>query len=102
MKLTDQQMRCVIGAANGWSNMEIAQHLDITVDTVKSHMRTACQRLSARNRTHLVAIAISSRIIDPTIVGIRSDVGMALIRLARIQKEISSVVNDISDIGKAL
>jgi DNA-binding NarL/FixJ family response regulator len=37
---------------HGDSNQEIARHLFLSVDTVKSHVSRAVHKLQARDRTH--------------------------------------------------
>ncbi|KFX28055.1 helix-turn-helix transcriptional regulator (plasmid) [Ralstonia solanacearum] len=54
--LTPRQHDILREAAHGKSNVEIAQTLHISVETVKSHVRQILMRLEARNRTELAAI----------------------------------------------
>jgi len=54
--LTRRQHDILREAARGKSNVEIAQALHISVDTVKSHMRQILRRVEARNRTELAAM----------------------------------------------
>lgn len=54
--LTPRQHDILREAAHGKSNVEIAQTLHISVETVKSHVRQILMRLDARNRTELAAI----------------------------------------------
>lgn len=44
--------------ALGWSNKEIARHLEIAPGTVKTHVQEVCRRLGARNRTEAAPIAL--------------------------------------------
>ncbi|CAH0447255.1 hypothetical protein LMG10661_03321 [Ralstonia syzygii subsp. syzygii] len=54
--LTPRQRDILREAAHGKSNVEIAQTLHISVETVKSHVRQILMRLEARNRTELATI----------------------------------------------
>jgi LuxR family quorum sensing-dependent transcriptional regulator len=45
-------------SARGMSTAEIAATMGIAERTVEEHVRHACRRLGARNRTHAVAIAV--------------------------------------------
>jgi DNA-binding NarL/FixJ family response regulator len=51
--------------ASGNSNRRVAGELRVTEDTVKSHMKSIMSKLSARDRTHAVMIALRRGIIDP-------------------------------------
>lgn len=50
----EQVLRCVI---EGLCNKEIAARLDLSVGTVKSHLRAVYAKLDVRSRTHAVAVA---------------------------------------------
>ncbi|MFD2426852.1 response regulator transcription factor [Ralstonia solanacearum] len=54
--LTPRQQDILREAASGKSNVEIARALQISVETVKTHMQQILMRLEARNRTELVAM----------------------------------------------
>ncbi|MEF9386069.1 response regulator transcription factor [Ralstonia solanacearum species complex bacterium KE056] len=54
--LTPRQQDILREVASGKSNVEIAQTLHISVETVKSHMQQILMRLEARNRTELAAM----------------------------------------------
>lgn len=43
--------------ADGLTNQEIGDDLFISVDTVKSHVKSMLVKVGARNRTHAVALA---------------------------------------------
>lgn len=40
-------------AARGWTNQEIAEHLNISVNTVKTHLSEAMKKLQVSNRKDL-------------------------------------------------
>ena len=48
----------VVNLLRGWqlSNKEIAREMGIDVNTIKIHVRNACQKLQAKNRAHLAVI----------------------------------------------
>jgi DNA-binding NarL/FixJ family response regulator len=50
--------------ADGGSNKMIADHLKLSEDTVKGHMRSILSKLNANDRTHAVTIAVKRGFID--------------------------------------
>lgn len=62
--LTYREWQVLDLAKGGLSHKEIAGRLDISPVTAKMHMRFAIARLSARNTTHAVVIAIRLKYID--------------------------------------
>lgn len=50
--------------AAGNSNRRVAVELAVTEETIKSHMKNVMNKLSARDRTHAVMIALKRGIID--------------------------------------
>ena len=56
-----QVLRCV---AQGGSNKRVAALLDVTEETVKTHMRSIISKLHATDRTHAVTIALRRGILD--------------------------------------
>jgi len=63
-KLTRRQREILQLLANGESTTFAARELDLSEETVKTHMKYALARLGARNRTHAVAIALRECLID--------------------------------------
>lgn len=63
-KLTRRQREILQLLANGESTTVAARELDLSEETVKTHTKHALARLSARNRTHAVAIALRECLID--------------------------------------
>ena len=57
-KLTRRQRQILQLLANGESTTVAARELDLSEETVKTHTKNIMARLSARNRTHAVAIAL--------------------------------------------
>ncbi|HEY3552535.1 MAG TPA: response regulator transcription factor [Solirubrobacterales bacterium] len=63
-KLTRRQREILQLLANGESTTFAARELDLSEETVKTHMKYALARLEAKNRTHAVAIAVRECLID--------------------------------------
>ncbi len=55
--LTERQLEVIRLVAEGLTNPEIAERLDIGTESVKSHVSVACRKLGARDRTNLVHLA---------------------------------------------
>ncbi len=62
-KLTRRQREILQLLADGESTTVAARELDLSEETVKTHIKTALSRLNARNRTHAVAIALRESLI---------------------------------------
>lgn len=56
--LTPREAEVLAHVANGLSHDEIGRELSISPETVRTHVRKACERLNARTRTHAVATAL--------------------------------------------
>ena len=63
-KLTQRQRQILQLLANGESTTVAARELDLSEETVKTHIKTALARLNAKNRTHAVSIALRQCLID--------------------------------------
>jgi DNA-binding NarL/FixJ family response regulator len=63
-KLTRRQRQILQLLADGESTAVAARELDLSEETVKTHVKTALARLGAKNRTHAVAIALRECLID--------------------------------------
>jgi two-component system, NarL family, response regulator len=63
-RLTRRQREILQLLANGESTTVAARELDLSEETVKTHMKHALARLGARNRTHAVAIALRESLIE--------------------------------------
>ncbi len=55
--LSARQMEIILLAAEGLSNKEIAAAIDVSPETVKSHLATVFQKLGARNRMEAIDAA---------------------------------------------
>jgi DNA-binding NarL/FixJ family response regulator len=58
LALTPRESEVLAHVADGLSHDEIGRQLSISPETVRTHVRKACDRLNARTRTHAVAIAL--------------------------------------------
>jgi DNA-binding NarL/FixJ family response regulator len=63
-KLTRRQREILQLMADGGSTTAAARALGLSEETVKTHTKNALARLSARNRTHAVAIALRESLIE--------------------------------------
>jgi len=61
--LTRRELEIVSHIAKGSANKQIALQLDITEQTVKNHVASVMGKLNAKNRTHIVALAIRQGLI---------------------------------------
>ncbi|MBN1660854.1 MAG: helix-turn-helix transcriptional regulator, partial [Anaerolineae bacterium] len=57
--LTERQHEILTLIARGIPDQEIARLLDVSVQTIRWHIKGASRRLEAKNRNHLIAIAVS-------------------------------------------
>jgi DNA-binding NarL/FixJ family response regulator len=58
--LTQRERRLVEMLAQGLSNKELARNLDISLNTVKFHLRNIFEKLAVRSRTQAVALYYAS------------------------------------------
>ncbi len=63
-KLTRRQREILQLLADGESTTVAARKLDLSEETVKTHMKNALARLGAKNRTHAVAIALRESLVE--------------------------------------
>jgi DNA-binding CsgD family transcriptional regulator len=54
-RLTDREVEIVRYISDGWTNKEIAQHLDISEHTVKEHVRHLLKKTKTTTRTGILA-----------------------------------------------
>jgi DNA-binding NarL/FixJ family response regulator len=62
--LTDRELDVLRSIATGSSNKIVADHLSISEETVKTHVRSILSKLSANDRTHAVTLALKRGIIQ--------------------------------------
>ncbi|MFY1670442.1 response regulator [Plantactinospora sp. WMMB334] len=63
--LTEREREVLTLIAGGLSNTEIAQHLHVTLGTVKTHIGRVLSKLGARDRAQLVIAAYESGLVTP-------------------------------------
>lgn len=63
-ELTGREIEVLREVAAGNANKIVADHLAISEETVKAHMRNIFSKLGANDRTHAVTIALKRGIID--------------------------------------
>jgi DNA-binding CsgD family transcriptional regulator len=63
-RVTDRELEIVQLIADGLGNQEIAQALQISLETVKTYVRRLLGKLGARSRAHAVAIAWHNNLVD--------------------------------------
>ncbi|KPI12150.1 two component transcriptional regulator, LuxR family [Actinobacteria bacterium OK074] len=63
--LTGREREVLVQVAGGHSNDEIADRLDVSPLTVKTHVNRAMAKLGARDRAQLVVIAYESGLVRP-------------------------------------
>ncbi len=61
--LTERELEVLKLVAQGASNPQIAEHLKITINTVKVHLRNILDKLQVENRTQAAAYALRSGLV---------------------------------------
>jgi DNA-binding NarL/FixJ family response regulator len=56
-QMTERELQVLDGLCRGLSNKEIAREIDLQEVTVKLHVKTACRKLGAKNRTQAAIMA---------------------------------------------
>lgn len=67
-RLTRRERQVLQQAALGMSNRQIGEVLDIAEQTVKNHLSSAMRKLSLRDRTSAVVVAIGQGLISIPVV----------------------------------
>jgi LuxR family transcriptional regulator, quorum-sensing system regulator BjaR1 len=62
-QFTSREIEIMTWAAKGKTSPEISDLLSVTEDTVKTHIKNACRKLSASNKTHAIALALTMGLI---------------------------------------
>ncbi|MGD0009651.1 MAG: response regulator transcription factor [Terriglobia bacterium] len=75
--LTQREKTIISYLMQGWRNREIAQHLSITEQTVKNHLRSIYDKVGVSDRLELVLYAIHQKMalppVQPPQVGARTE-----------------------------
>ena len=64
-QLTEREAEVFVQLARGRSNGEIAQHLYVSVETVKTHVARVLAKLGVRDRVQAVVVAYESGLVRP-------------------------------------
>jgi len=56
VRLSPRELQVLALTADGYTNAEIARQLDVTEETVKSHVRHLLAKLQARSRAHAITV----------------------------------------------
>ena len=62
--LTAREIQVLQASVNGACNAEIAESLNITPETVKTHVKNILHKLKARDRTQAVVIALRASLVS--------------------------------------
>lgn len=69
VELSQRERQILAMASRGLSNADVAAALDLSIETVKSHMRRVLGKLGARNRCHAVALGYELGLLVPGAAG---------------------------------
>lgn len=64
--ITEREREILVYVARGLSNQEIAEHLRLSLATVKTHIGRLLTKTDARDRAQLVIIAYETGLVSPT------------------------------------
>ena len=67
-RLTPRERQVLQQAALGMSNRQIGEELEIAEQTVKNHLSSAMRKLSLRDRTSAVVVAMGQGLISTPVV----------------------------------
>ena len=73
--LTDREREVLALVVEGMSNLQIAQHLEISLSTARSHVSTILSKLAAANRAEAAALAVKHDLAIPTVHSYRDTMG---------------------------
>jgi DNA-binding NarL/FixJ family response regulator len=63
--VTDREIEVLVLVARGLSNVEIADHIGVTMATAKTHVARLLLKLGARDRAQLVIAAYETGLVKP-------------------------------------
>ncbi|MCF8042746.1 MAG: response regulator transcription factor [Desulfarculaceae bacterium] len=63
-KLTQRELQILLEVVSGASNKEIAQHINLSLDTVKSHLKNIYGKLGVRSRSQAIKVALELKLIS--------------------------------------
>jgi DNA-binding NarL/FixJ family response regulator len=67
--LTQKEIAILQLVADGYANKQIASRLNLSVETIKAHLKAIFSKLGVHDRTHAVTLAARRGYIDPFISG---------------------------------
>ena len=62
--LTVRETKVLQAIANGCNNAQVSRNLNISLETVKSHVKSIMQKLQAQDRTQALIIALQAGIVS--------------------------------------
>ena len=68
--VTGRQIQILRLAANGYTNRAIGRRLEISEDSVKTHMQSILRKLRVKDRTQAVAVALRLQLIELDEIGV--------------------------------
>lgn len=63
-KLTQRELQILLEVVTGASNKEIAQHSNLSLDTVKTHLKNIYTKLGVRSRSQAIKVALEHKLIS--------------------------------------
>jgi DNA-binding CsgD family transcriptional regulator len=69
VQLSSQEERCLVWAAKGKTQQEIAEILDLSPGSVRTHLDSARRKLQCKNLAHAVGVAIATGVIPAAVLG---------------------------------
>ncbi len=61
--MTEREKQILFLVHHGYKNNEIASKLHVSSNTVKAHITAMMRKMNAKNRAHLVYLALKDRLI---------------------------------------
>jgi DNA-binding CsgD family transcriptional regulator len=71
VQLSVREEQCLTWAARGKTQQEVAEILDLSLGSVKTHLDTARRKLHCKNLTHAVGVAVATGVIPAAVLGDR-------------------------------
>jgi len=65
VRITSRERQVLERISKGESSPEIAEALEVSIETIKSHRKSLLMKLKAKNTAHLIRVAFESGILIP-------------------------------------
>ena len=65
-RLSPREQEVLELLAHGWRATQVAAHLGLSTETVRTHIRNAMRKLGATTRVQAVAIAVERGVVSPS------------------------------------